>query len=353
VNSPGAYVYILHGDDGFSRDEALLNLKAKMRGLAAGEHNLTDLSGPQATLAELRAAGEVVPFLAERRRVVVRGLLSRLQGRGGGYARRGRSSRNRPPSAEPDEYAALLEYLPDLPSTTSVVFVEERTVDADTIAASIPRGRGFVRLFELPHQNEVAGWIRRRAHTLGIDMDETAIRELAWLGGDDLRRLDSEIRKLGAYAADRAVTRDDVQELVVGRELSVWGLLDALTERRPDRALSALRRLYAQNEAPEALVARDMGPLYRRLLVAKELQLADGETRAQVDFGALGLNPNPRVVARLKEQADRFEREELERALELLLDVDRQMKTGEAVPETAVELLVVQLASRLGQASRA
>jgi DNA polymerase III subunit delta len=347
MNSPGAYVYVLYGEDGFSRDEALQSLKERMRSLPAGEHNLTELSGAQATVDELRAAADVVPFLAERRMVIVRGLLARLQGRGGGPVRRTRS-KAKAPTAEYDEYQALLDYLPDVPPTTSVAFIEDGPVDAETIKAAIPAGRAFVRAF--PRVEDVAGWVRRRAQALEVELDETAVRELALLGGDDLRRLDTEIRKLGAYAADRTVTRADVRELVVGRDLSVWALLDALTERRPDRALRALRGLYARGEAPEALVARDMGPLYRRLLVAKELSLADRNLRSQIDVAALGLNP--RTLPRLTEQAERFERDELEHALELLLDVDRQMKTGEAQPETAVELLVTRLTTRLNSADR-
>jgi DNA polymerase-3 subunit delta len=338
MNSSGAYVYVLHGEDAFSRDEALQGLKERMRALPAGEHNLTELSGGQATLDELRAAADVVPFLAERRMVIVYGLLGRLQGRGV-PARRARKSK----TPDHDEYQALLDYLPDVPATTSLVFVEDGLVDTGRVQAAVPAGRGFVRVF--PRVDDVAGWVRRRARALNVDLDETAVRELAFLGGDDLRRLDNEIRKLGAFAPDRSVTRADVRELVVGREQSVWALLDALTERRADRALRALRVLYAQGEAPEALVARDMGPLYRRLLVAKELSLADRQARASLDAAALGLNP--RSVPRLTEQAERFDREELERALELLLAVDRRMKTGEAEPEAAVELLVTQLAGRL------
>src|SRR5919202_6375938 len=139
MNSPGAYVYVLHGEDTFSRDEALQGLKDRMRGLPAGEHNLTELSGPQANLDELRAATDVVPFLAERRMVIVRGLLSRLQGRGGAPGRRGRQ-RSKTAATEYDEYQVLLDYLPDLPATTSVVFVEDGLVDAETVKAAIPAG---------------------------------------------------------------------------------------------------------------------------------------------------------------------------------------------------------------------
>src|SRR6266850_7600427 len=86
MNSPGGYVYVLYGEDTFGRDEAVQTLKERMRALPAGEHNLTEL-GPETTIAALRLAADVVPFLAERRMVLVRGLLGRLAGRGGGGRR--------------------------------------------------------------------------------------------------------------------------------------------------------------------------------------------------------------------------------------------------------------------------
>src|SRR5204863_7839490 len=60
VNSPGGYVYVLYGEDTFGRDEAVQNLKDRMRSLPAGEHNLTEL-GPETTIASLRQAADVVP----------------------------------------------------------------------------------------------------------------------------------------------------------------------------------------------------------------------------------------------------------------------------------------------------
>src|SRR4029079_18698665 len=119
-------------------------------------------------------------------------------------------------------------------------------------AAAIPHGRGLVR--EFPRVQDVAGWVRGRARLVDVDMDESAVRELASLGGSDLRRLDSELRKLGAYAAGRTVTRADVRELVVGRDLNVWALLDGLTERNEAKSLRALHVLYGQGESPEALL---------------------------------------------------------------------------------------------------
>jgi DNA polymerase III delta subunit len=276
--------------------------------------------------------------------VVVRGLIGRLQS-GGGVRRRGRSK-----SAEaqtPEEYQALLAYLPVVPDTTSLVFVEDQAVQPEPLVEAIPRGRGLVR--EYPRVRDIGDWIRKRAAGMGLALDGSAVRELSVLGGDDLRRLDSELRKLAAYTDGRPASRADVQELVVGRDIAIWTLLDALADRRRDQALVALRRLYRQGESPEALLARDIAPLYRRLLLAKELSLLSRRDRASVDLAALGLNP--RTLPRLSEQAARFEREEIERALDLLLELDRQVKTGETHAESAVELLVVRLSSQLSASS--
>lgn len=347
MNSPGGYVYILSGEDTFGRDEAVQTLKDRMRALPAGEHNLTQL-GPETTVAALRQAADVMPFLADRRMVVVRGLIGRLAGRGGGQRRAPRARKSAAADTAPDEFQLLLDYLPDLPQSTSLVLVEDGRLPTDRLVAAIPRGRSAVR--DYPRVQDVPGWVRGRASLIGVDLDEAAIRELAMLGGADLRRLDSELRKLADYAAGRSVTRADVRELVVGREMAVWTLLDGLAERRADKALRALRALYAQGESPEALLGRDIAPHYRRLMVAKELSVATRDERARVDVAALGLNPA--TVGRWTDQAQAFEPAELERALEVLLDLDRQVKTGETTSEPALEVAIVQLCTRLSAESR-
>lgn len=350
MNSPGAYIYVLHGEDHFTRDESLRTLKERMRALPAGEHNLTELSGEDATLAALRLAADAAPFLSERRLVVIHGLLGRLTGairpRGTGARRRGKSSATESgkPGADLD---ALLTYLGDVPHTTSIAFVEDISLPTDALEARISKGRALVRRF--PKELDTPAWVRRRARTIGMAIDDAAVRDLAAAAGEDLRRLDSELRKLGAYAAGRPVTRADVQELVAGRDVVIWTLLDALAERRLDRSLASLRRLYDQGESPEALLARDVAPLFRRLTLAKELQLLPRPQRHAADAASVGLNP--RALPKLLEQAARFERDEIERVLDLLLTLDRQIKTGQTDAEAAMEVLIVRICTRLGAAA--
>lgn len=343
MNASGGYVYLLHGPSTFERDEVVRRLKERMRAPPAGEHNLTEITEGEATLASVRAAADAMPFLADRRCVIVTGLLGRLQGKSGGGRTKRRSKASE--SKGPDEMAQLLDYLRTIPDTASIAFVEGAGIDPTAVTAAVPSGRLIVKEFRAVE--DVARWVRQRAKSAGVQLDESAVRELVLLGGDDLRRLDHEVQKLGAYADGALMTREDVQRLVVARDTIIWGLLDALAERRRERALTALRRLYEQGESAEALLGRDLAPFYRRLLIARELSILPASARASVDVNALGLNP--RTLGRTQAQASRFEVAELERALDLLLTLDRMIKTGEIEPDVGLELTLVRLCSRLSE----
>lgn len=357
MNSTGGYVYFLYGANTFGRDEIVRTLKERMRALPAGEHNLTEIEGPQATVRALKESADVMPFLAERRMVIVYGLLDRLLG--GQTAKKGRPRRaaradsgaSPDAGATPAELDDLLAYLPTLPFTSTIAFVDGPKVKVDALVRAVPAGRALPR--ELPAVQDVSRWIRQQARTIGLEIDEPAVRELARLGGDDLRRLDAELRKLSAYVGQQIATRENVDAVVVGRDMTTWALLDGLAERRGDATIRALRLLIQQGESPEALIGRDVIPLYRRLVAAKELSLLDRAARVAVDVNALGLNP--RTLPRLSEQVAHFDAAELHGALDLLLELDRSIKTGDAQPDTALELVVVQLCTRLSttQAARA
>ncbi len=70
-------IYVLHGEDDFSQKEFLDNLRDEVGVPELLEANTSVLAGGELTLGQLRDVCSVVPFLAERRLVVVKGLLAR------------------------------------------------------------------------------------------------------------------------------------------------------------------------------------------------------------------------------------------------------------------------------------
>ena len=78
---PTPTFYLFHGTDEFTRAETLASFKRRLGPPDTVDLNTTLLDGGRLTLAELRHDCDAIPFMAEKRLVIVRGLLTRLAAR--------------------------------------------------------------------------------------------------------------------------------------------------------------------------------------------------------------------------------------------------------------------------------
>ena len=76
------WIYLFHGEDDLSTREAVQGLVARMKDSPMWEFNVTFFDGDKLALGEMAGTCQTVPFLADKRLVVVTNLLSRL-GEGG------------------------------------------------------------------------------------------------------------------------------------------------------------------------------------------------------------------------------------------------------------------------------
>src|SRR5688572_13858291 len=339
-------IYVLWGTDRFTRDEQVRSLKRRMLAEPCGEYNLSVLTGDDVRVRDVRAVADALPFMGDRRLIVVEGLLGRIAGRAKPAARRARSARTTSASAakKTQEKAAddgplteLLAMLQELPTTTALVLVEDQ-VDPALVESWLPSDRAHIRGYERPRPAELGRWIERRAKQHGGRIEGPAIRQLSQLAPDDLGMLDSEVQKLITYADGRAVTVDDVSLLSASPEVTIFGLLDALGQNQRGPALTHLRQLFQRGERSEMIVPQIAGSL-RRLIQAREL--LDQGLRGAALAGKLGVHPF--VAEKTERQARQYRIEQLEAALRLLLRTDRAIKTGEAEPELALELFIWDL----------
>lgn len=339
-------IYVLWGTDRFTRDEQVRSLKRRMLAEPCGEYNLTVLSGDDVAVRDVRAVADALPFLGDRRLVVVEGLLSRVAGGSKPSARRGRATKpasaSKPakakkatePSAETGPVVELSALLRDLPDSTALVLVEDQ-LDPAAIAPLLPPDRSHVRGYERPKPAELGRWIEKRAKQHGGRLEAAAMRQLAQLAPDDLGLIDSEVRKLITYADGRAVTLDDVHLLSASPDVTIFGLLDALGQNQRGPALVHLRQLFQRGERPEGVIPQIAASL-RRLIQAREL--IDQGVRGPAMASRMGAHPF--VAEKTERQARPYRVEQLEAALRRLLQTDRSIKTGELDPELALELFI-------------
>lgn len=336
--------YILHGEEEFGLSEELAQLRAK---LAKGDEamaqlNTTILDGQGLTLGELRHACDSIPFMSDRRLVIVHGLLGRLASRDRAAAQA--ASGHEEPASGGDLGQDLAAYLPNLPPTTRLVFVESHTLKPSHPILKVAKAEGkqrraFVRHFPKPRQEDLPGWIQRRARAKGGDIDSEATRKLAELVGRDLRLLDQEIEKLLLYADGQQVTVDDVRTLVsLAREESIFDLVDCVGRRETDQALRLLHHMLEDGAEPLYLLAM-LARQVRILIQVSEL----GAQHLTAREMANQLKLHPYVAEKGIAQARNFDLAQLEAAHQKLVDTDWKIKTGDLEPVLALDRLVVAL----------
>lgn len=335
--------YLFHGPDTFSRAEEISKLKARIGDPALVDLNTTMLDGQHISLTELTLACGAMPFLSERRLVIVEGLVSRLS------ESPEQDGKKKALSAKDKSFLqGLLEYLPNLPETTELVFAESAIVpDSHPLYKQIRADkRGMERAFPILRGRELERWIIQRARMKGAQIESGAVQELTIYVGDNLYLLDVELEKLATYVAGkRPIQVQDVHNLVsYAREENIFSLVDALGQRDGSKAMSSLRRLL--EEGHESLVVLHMITRQFRLIIqAKEL-MEQRKTRPQM-MQTLHLR-HQFILDKLLLQAHNFTMARLREIYQLLQRVDIDIKSGNIEPELALDLFLADICASGG-----
>lgn len=320
--------YLFHGEDEFSRAEAVQNLKQRMGDdPAMADLNTTILDGRKITLGELRHVCDTIPFMADRRLVIVEGLLGTLTAQGG--------------RKDKEAYDELVTYLPQLPPTTRLVLVENRRIPQKhpVYQLALAEECGHVQEFSPPQRSTLLRWINDRVEGHGGQITAQAAGELAALVGNDLRLLDQEIAKLVAYAGDeRPVGVDDVHLLVsYAQEANVFHMVDALGRRDGRTAMRLLHQLL--NAQPPLALLGMIVRQFRILVQVKEL--SERGLGPREIAGELKLHKF--VAEKGYHQARNFSMAQLETVYDKLVETDVAIKTGQLEPVLALDLLIAGL----------
>ncbi|MBA3869400.1 MAG: DNA polymerase III subunit delta [Anaerolineae bacterium] len=328
AKSPKTF-YILHGDDDFSLEQEVSNLRSKM-GDDNGDLNTSEFEGSSASAAEVLNAVSSYPFLSDKRLVIVKGMIGWITRKGAGET--GKKA-----------VELLATALPTLPEWARLVFIERQTLADSNKLVKLGREleNGYEKAFNAPKDS--TGWILRRAKdAYNADIQPPAAAALASVIGNDLRRADNELVKLISYVdGARAITEEDVSLLTpYVAEAEIFKMVDALAEGRGGAAMAMLHRLLMEKDNDPFKIYGMIIRQFRLLLTAKEFLVAGGYPAQMGEE----LHMNPFVAKKMTQQARVFTLPELEQVYRALLENDIRMKTGRIEPKLALDLLVAGLA---------
>ena len=333
-------IYVFHGADSFSMKEAVAGLREAVGPVDVRDANTNVVSGQELSPPQLVQLCHAVPFLADRRLVIVEGLLDSVGGDAPGArgARRAPAGRRRR-TADAGPWRGLGESLSDLPPTTDLVFQDGPLRRNNPLLRDLaPIAQ--VREFPVPRGVHLQRWVLQRGASRDATLTPGAALLLAEMVGGDLWALSNEVEKLSLYCQGRAVQERDVRELVgQTREASIFAAVDAALLSRTGPALQLVHRLL-DDGAPVSYVLFMLARQVRLVLLAQEL------LREKVPHDEAGRRlgiASEFPLRKTMDMARQLPPARLRTAHGLLLDTDVAIKTGVLEERVALELLIARL----------
>lgn len=301
-----APVYVVFGQEEFLKSLAITEILDRAVGDADRSMCISEADSATADLADVLDELRTLPFLSERRIVVVRDADSFI-------------SRYRP---------KLEEYL-DNPSPTGVLLMECRSFPGNTKLHKKAAAVGQVHKCDTLYARQVPAWLTERAtRAHGLKLDARTAGMLTDFVGTDLGQLDSELQKLSLYVGERKRIEPADIEALVGhnKEEKVWTLLAMIGAGNLAGAMKLWEEvLQSDKDAPFKAIG-GITFTVRKLLEAKQGNRTAGPPPSHAELNA-------------------FSTEQLEEMLCILSEADVAGKTGQAGVQSRIERFIVQLSS--------
>ena len=316
------HAYCFSGPEEWIKRDALEKLRTAL--LPAGLESLNDVTLDAPALPQVRDAALTLPFMCEKRIVVVRD-----------YAPfHSEKLKGSDPLVE-----GLKEWL-DQPNDTCVtVFYNHGTVASKELT-KIFKERDLLVEFGRLTESEIQRWAGQRLKPLGKQIDANAVTELVDRAGQDLTQLAGELDKLAAYTDTRPrIKLADVQAVVPpSLESNVFEMIRLLLNGEVHDANAFLDQLLFNGEKPISILAL----LIRQMRQLCHIRLALDARRPAEDAAKL-LGMNPRAVYPVSKEARRLEASAFKALYLYCIELDFAAKSGEIRDIEAVNMAMMRI----------
>jgi DNA polymerase-3 subunit delta len=335
-------LYILWGEDDLSIEENLQGIKDSLGDNPMLSTNTTILDGQKLTISELKSVGEALPFLAEKRLVIVQGLLDRFENNRAGTVKKGVMS-----PGNQENCQALATCIRGLPESTVLVLTDHIEVKSNS-AKNNPlynaiSAKALVRVFPLLRGIKLAQWVQTRVTQHGGSISRQATNLLIEFIGSNLYIMNNEILKLVSYTDGRMIEEQDVRRIVsYAQEGDIFALVDAIMDRKVSEAEKILAHLLQNGMSPSHMLVL----LSRQVQMLVQLKDLRNQKRPLNEVQRrLGI-VHEFVWNKISSRAEKYTLDRLKEIYQNLLEVDLSIKTGRLEGELALDILVAGLCSR-------
>ena len=306
-------IYLLYGEEAFLKNSYKNRLKEAIIG--DDTMNLARFEGKGLDVDELIRLADTMPFFAERRLILVED---------SGFFK----------SASD----ALVQYLPSMPDTTILLFVETEVDKRNRLYKKV-KDMGYAAELNRQDSAQLARWAGGILTREQKKITKHTMELFLSMAGDDMENIRMELEKLISYTQGREVITDEDVLAVCTVQVTnrIFEMVSAIVNRQPRKAMDLYEDLLTLKEPPMRilfLIARQ----FNQLLQVKEL-MAKGMDKGTI---AAKLKMQPFVVGKTMPQARQFGREQILSYVEFCVETEEAVKSGRLQDRLAVELLITR-----------
>lgn len=322
-------LYLIGGEESYLKQHYLNELEKAVVDDMFRDFNYEVFEGVSLTVEQLTTAIDSYPAMAERRMIVVKDL-----------------DVFKPTTALKEELPGILNDLPDY--VCLIFYYDTISLKPDKrtkLYASINK-MGCIADFSQLERHDLIPWVKRRVRDAGKHIDNDTCDYLLFICGTSMTNLIPEIEKACAHSATDSVQRSDIDAVCTKvLDAVTFDLTDAITAQRFDRALRLVNDLIAQKNEPIVLlaaIARHVQRLYAAKL-AMEAHVSEKEL-----MELLG-SKSPYYARKMRDSAVQLQTKWLRKTLLLCGQSDVSMKSSGSDRQKVLELLLLQMATDLGE----
>lgn len=310
--------YLFEGPEENLKAAALAELRKALLPEGMEELNESLMDNPASDA--IIAACETLPFLADKRLVVIREHPA-LMGR-----------------ADADE--KLVSYIARVPDSCVLVFLARGKADArKKLYTAIKKHNGIVTFAPLTAQ-EVDQWIIRTFQSLGKACSPQVASLLSFTVGTDTALLRTEIDKLAALAGDRdAITENDVNAVATRSvECTVFQMVDAVVAGQQGKAFALLRDMLTTGSDRLGILAMLLRQfrLMQHILIMRYEKQSDAAIKQKLGVA-------PFAAERMLRQVQGYSGSAIKQAVDICLTTEYKVKSGQMNQEGSLEAAMLQI----------
>ena len=238
------------------------------------------------------------------------------------------------PSQNSELSEFLVSKIKEIPETTSLVVIDGKLDKRTSFFKAMKKIKEAEQL-ELLDERQLSNWLISFGKDKGLKVTTAQARKIIQRTGMDQWTIASEIEKLAVYNELTDKLIDDLVE--ASPQESIFNLLDSLAAGRIAEAQQLYQSLRQQQLDPHYVLSMLAWQMDNILIVAFASSRSDKEIASQAKI-------NPYVVQKTRSLTNRIDRSSVKRAVDLICNMDEQIKTTKTSPDDGVKLLLLQLA---------